>query len=725
MKSFGHILFWAYRLLSILVIIVGIVQLILFRNNPSFSLKFLIPVIIIDLFLLCATTLVSAIRREGWQSIPQLLRSARFRLTLWYTLILALVLLIFSSIVYETAKNDLEAAVYASLRSRLTQVASTYNPQTGHLSLDLNSNEQISRNTGTGIGPGTSIVKHKYATDEIVLLMTPSGKVLQMTSIYGDSLSWLALATEKMWTERAKDQPPYLFDNPPLGQVGTTNMQLYEIGNLQFYNLAGQSYEFDQAAIVNQQQVVALLVVGIPSDVSFWLADLLSVFAMAAPLALLLSIAAGYWLAGRAMRPVQAITHTARQISETDLHRRLKLKQRDELGELAATFDRMLDRLEAAFARQRQFTADASHELRTPLSIVDLEATRALAHDLTPQAYQQTITTIQQENRHMTRLVDDLLLLARADAGQSRIRHEEVDVSEIVVDTVERLAPLAQQAGMVIKVASLPELTILGDRVYLVQLLTNIIENALKYGSGKGTYVDIDLVQQHKQEQSWAVLSVRDDGPGIAREHLPHLFERFYRVDKTRTHSQELSPDSERPAGNGLGLSIAQWIAQAHGGAITVRSAPGRGSVFAIWLPLQAAGAATRALHANTGSKQKESNSMSQHMDFKESNQEAPPPYSAGYEETPGYNSYATGFGLYGPGQKLSGPASADKTPTANQRLALAIVSLVLWVITLFGTIGLAIVSRAEPSAAIFILVGASLFAVLIGVVNIVYNRKT
>src|SRR6266567_2790142 len=122
MRSFGHILFWVYRLLSILVIIVGIVQLILFKNNPSFSLNFLIPLIIIDLFLLCATTLVSAIRREGWQSIPQLLRSARFRLTLWYTLILALVLLIFSSIVYETARNDLDSAMYASLRSRLTRL---------------------------------------------------------------------------------------------------------------------------------------------------------------------------------------------------------------------------------------------------------------------------------------------------------------------------------------------------------------------------------------------------------------------------------------------------------------------------------------------------------------------------------------------------------------------------------------------------------------------------
>jgi two-component system OmpR family sensor kinase len=725
MRSFGHILVWGYRTLSILVIIVGVVQLILFRNNSSSSLKVLIPVIFIDLFLLCATTLVSAIRKESWRSIPQLLRSTRFRLTLWYTLILALVLLIFSSIVYETARNDLDAAVYASLRSRLTQVASTYNPQTGNLSLTLNGNEQVGKNTGTNIVPGTGITERKFAVDEIVLLMTPSGEVLQMTGIYRGDLSRLALTVGNMWTEQ-KDQQPYLLDNPPLGQVGTTNMQVYEFGDLQFDNLGGESYEFDQAAIVNQQQqVVALLVVGIPSDVSYWLTDLLSVFAMVVPLVLLLSIAAGYWLAGRAMRPVQAITRTAQQISETDLHRRLKLKQRDELGELAATFDRMLDRLEAAFVRQRQFTADASHELRTPLSIVDLEATRALGHHLTPQEYQQTITTIQQENRHMTRLVNDLLMLARADAGQSRIKHEEVDVSEIVVDTVERLAPVAQHAGIVIKVAPLPELIIMGDRIYLVQLLTNIIENALKYGSGTATCVDINLVQQHKQGQAWAVLCVCDDGPGIARQHLPHLFERFYRVDQTRTHSQELSHDNERPAGNGLGLSIAQWIAQAHGGEITVRSAPGHGSVFEIWLPLQSAGAATHAPHANTGSKQKELNNMSQHMDSRESSgRELPPSYSSRYEEAPGYNSYATGFGLYSAGQKLPEPTSADK-PTASQRLTLAIVSLVLWVITLFGMVILAIASRAEPSVAIFILLGATLFAALIIVVNIVFNRRT
>jgi len=649
----------------------------------------------------------------------EFLYSTRFRLTLWYTIILALVLLVFSGIVYEAVNNDLNNATYTNLRSRLTQVAGTYNSQTGRLSLALDG------------GPFTTNVKgrtiqNRLAADEIVLLITPQGQVLQGTQYYEDKLSVLATGTAQMWVSQ-KDQMPYLLENPPLGPIGTTNMQAYEFGGLQFYPLPNGSYEFDQAAIVNQQQqVVALLVVGIPSDNSNRLRDLLSVLAMTLPLMILLSSTGGYWLAGRAMRPVQAITRTARQISETDLHRRLKLKQRDELGELAATFDGMLDRLEAAFERQRQFTADASHELRTPLSIVDLEAERALAKEHTSQEYRQVITTIQEENRRMTRLVNDLLVLARADASQTRLRHEPVDLSEVVVDTVERLALVAKQNGIVITVAPLPELTILGDRIYVVQMLTNIIENALKYSSSTGTRVEVELIRHDKHGQGWAELRVRDDGPGIAKEHLSHLFERFYRVDQTRTHTGDSSASDGATGGNGLGLSIAQWIAQAHGGEIQVRSAPGHGSVFAVWLPLEPAGAAGQTnfhtFHTNTVSKHKEATGMSHQMDYTERSHEEPSPYATGYQETPGFNSYATGQGMFSAGQKLSG--SAGKTSTASQRLALAIVSLVLWVITLFGTIGIAIAAQAGPSAGVYILLIMVLFSMLIAVINVVYNRS-
>ncbi len=371
MKLFGQILFQLYRVLSIAVIVIGTILLIFFRGGSRFALDVLIPAIIVDLLLLCIVTLVGTVRKKGKQSIRLFLYSTRFRLMLWYAFILALVLVIFSSIVYEAVTNDLNNAAYASLRSRLTQIASAYNPQTGRLSLPQNSN------VDAAITVNSITIQRKQVEGEIVLLMTPQGHVLQMTQGYEDQLTSLAEVTAKTWTFQ-KEQYSYVLEKVPLGQIGTTNIQAYEFGGLQSYNLAGGSYMFDQAALVNQQhQVLALLAVGIPSDVSSWLSDLLSVLAMTLPLMLLLSSAGGYWLAGRAMRPVQAITRTAQQISETDLHRRLKLKQRDELGELAATFDGMLDRLEAAFDRQRQFTADASHELRTPLSIVDLETERA------------------------------------------------------------------------------------------------------------------------------------------------------------------------------------------------------------------------------------------------------------------------------------------------------------------------------------------------------------
>ena len=326
----------------------------------------------------------------------------------------------------------------------------------------------------------------------------------------------------------------------------------------------------------------------------------------------------------------------------------------------------------------------------------------------------------------MTRLVNDLLVLARADASQTRLRHEPVDLSEVVVDTVERLALVAQQTGIAIKVAPLPELTILGDRLYLVQMLTNIIENALKYSSPTGTRVEVELVRHDKDGQGWAELRVRDDGPGIAKEHLSHLFERFYRVDQSRTHKGESSASDGATGGNGLGLSIAQWIAQAHGGEIQVRSAPGHGSVFAIWLLLEPTGAAGQTnFHTNTALKHKEAKSMSHQMDYTERSHEEPSPYAtytAGYQEAPGFNSYATGQGMFNAGQKL--PGSAGKTSTASQRLALAIVSLVLWVITLFGTIGIAIAAQANATAGVYILLIMVLFSMLIAVINVVYNRN-
>jgi signal transduction histidine kinase len=313
-------------------------------------------------------------------------------------------------------------------------------------------------------------------------------------------------------------------------------------------------------------------------------------------LAILLFITiGGYWLAIRAMRPVRLITRMAQEIGRTDLSRRFHLNCRDELGELADTFDEMLNRIETVLSRQRQFTADASHELRTPLSILSVAASRALSQWSKPEnyeqaleridAYRQELSLIQAETDHMTRLVSDLLLLARGDRGQAILTPEEVDVSEVALEVVERLAPLAHQRTIELVFGELPELRVSGDRMLLTVLLTNLIDNALKYTAGIGTHVQIKGNSVKRETKWWGRIVIADDGPGIAEEHQLHLFERFYRVDVARS-PQEEDTHEETASGSGLGLAIVQWVAQVHQGEIRLRSTLGHGSCFEIWLPL-------------------------------------------------------------------------------------------------------------------------------------------
>jgi signal transduction histidine kinase len=305
-------------------------------------------------------------------------------------------------------------------------------------------------------------------------------------------------------------------------------------------------------------------------------------------LTLLIALLGGFWLADRAMRPVKTITQAAQNISETDLSLRLHLTQKDELGELADTFDEMLNRLQAAFERQRQFTADASHELRTPLTIVDLETSRALANHRSPQEYERVLRVVQSENQMMIHMVVNLLTLARMDAGQVTLKKEELDLSDVTLEVVERMAPLASRENVRFSVGELPELHVLGDRQYLAQMLTNLVENAIKYTSGEDKHVLVETGSDEAGKDRHAWVRVIDNGPGIPAEHLPHVFDRFYQVDSSRTrkNSEEEAEGEQSYSGTGLGLSIVQWIVQAHEGQIQVRSEVGKGSTFEISIPM-------------------------------------------------------------------------------------------------------------------------------------------
>ncbi|GHO46073.1 sensor histidine kinase [Ktedonospora formicarum] len=490
--------------------------------------------------------------------------SLRFRLMLWYLLIWGLVLCTFSAAIYFSEESTLYQSLETVLKTNIEHVTPFYDPMLGRLS--------------------------ETNVNALVILQNPQGQITQVNpTVPPEALPELRLrlSQAKGWGQGPlwRNSQSFTTSTVPNGQ----ELRFASAGSPVFTEMgAGQGpYSMQQIAmrritITNQQnQLLAYLYIGVPSDIPEQLQQLLITLVVTTSLILLCSSVGGYWLAERAMRPVQTITRTAQEISTTDLHRRLNLRQRDELGELATTFDRMLDRLERAFERQRQFTADASHELRTPLSIVTTEVERILQRPRATQDYIQVLSIIHQEHQRMTRLVSDLLTLARADQGQTVLKRERVDLSEIVVEAAEDLSPLAEQSAIEIHLSGLDELGVWGDRLYLTQLCINLLENAIKYSAGIGKQVKVKL----DREPRHARLQIVDEGPGIDAEHLPHLFERFYRVDQSRTHVR-IMENMSSPSGSGLGLSIARWIVEEHGGTIQVRSTPGVGSVFEICFPL-------------------------------------------------------------------------------------------------------------------------------------------
>jgi heavy metal sensor kinase len=298
---------------------------------------------------------------------------------------------------------------------------------------------------------------------------------------------------------------------------------------------------------------------------------LLGAIALAAPPTLALAVLVGLFLAGTALRPLEGITRTARELSAGDLTRRIALRgPNDEIKRLADTFDEMLARLEAAFRSQQSFVADASHELRTPLTILQSHADLALSDPEADRAqYRQTLEVVSAEVRRLSRVVTGLLTLARADAGSLTVAVEPIDLAELCEEALCRLRPLAAQRALTYE--GPPELMLEGDPDWLRQLLLNLVENAIHHTAPDGT---IRITSQQANDR--IQLQVHDNGCGIAPQHLAHLFDRFYRVDKARSRAR---------GGAGLGLSIAGWIVEQHGGSINIASQPGVGTTMVVTLP--------------------------------------------------------------------------------------------------------------------------------------------
>lgn len=448
-------------------------------------------------------------------------QTVRLRLTLWYLGILALILALLGAYVYLLQGHNLMEQVDSGLKAAAEMEAET----------SLEDFENPSAHSGGGLGSG----------DFVVRLVSANGEVLEGVGPFRRVPVWLPDG-EDYGTLEGQRVRWRVYSRP----VQTTG------GQTAWLQAAQSLTATDQA-----------------------LASLLRQLLLGAPIALLLAGIGGHFLANRALAPIGRMTRTAQQITASDLSRRIDHHgPADELNELASTFDRMLERLEHAFARERRFVADVSHELRTPLTALKGRIQVTLSRRRTANEYEETLRELEQEVDRLTRLSTDLLLLARMDRGALPPRHEELELETLLEAVIDQVRPLAQARELELDGVLQPGLQLQGDADQLIRLFLNLLDNAIKYTDAGGR-----VTVSARRLNGKAEVEVADTGKGIAGQDVERIFDRFYRGEVSRARAT---------GGYGLGLSIAYEIVRAHGGNIGVESEEGRGSTFTLTLPVGA-----------------------------------------------------------------------------------------------------------------------------------------
>jgi signal transduction histidine kinase len=350
--------------------------------------------------------------------------------------------------------------------------------------------------------------------------------------------------------------------------------QLATIGNEQVLMVA-------RASSNPASEIARVVVAASTESANLAIAELFGTMLVVAPFLLLASIGIAYAISSRAFRQVDRMINEVQAITDgRSLHRRLPVESSgDELARLAITLNEMMERLETSFSGLRRFTADASHELKTPLAVLRADVERAMSPGTSKTEKMVALEEALQEITRMADLVASLLTLARADEGRFDLHREPVELEPLVREVFETAHILGEEAGIEVTLPVVMPATVMGERPRLRQLFLNLVTNAIKY-TPRGGSVEITLSTAGNS----AIFSVRDTGIGISAADLPHVFERFYRADRARSRTSERG-------GFGLGLAISQWIAEAHGGTISVRSRLGRGSTFTVTLPAVETGA--------------------------------------------------------------------------------------------------------------------------------------
>ncbi len=485
---------------------------------------------------------------SGWSWMRP--RSLRAQLALWHGLLLALTLLLLAAFTYlllrEYLNHSADAALTEFAETTSKDVAAAvYHYHTLH--------------PGQPLTPDTET--HFIDTNDL----QSWGRYVQVIDDHGNAVAFsdalrkhkLPVLSETLLACRVSGKP--VFDTvTTLGQypVRMVTLPVQQGSSIPYLVQVGASVEGVEGAL---QRALFLLLVLTPS-----------IF--------LIALLGGWVLVGSSLRPVDEMTRAALRIESKHLDMRIAPPRSDnEIGRLAAALNEMIARLDRSFQQIERFTADASHELKTPLTAIRGEAEVALMSAQTP-ATQATLQSIIAETERLSSIVNNLLLLSRADADQVRLNQDPVALHEIVLTTFETLERLARRKNIALDFADMEEVTIPGDALWLQQLFTNLIHNAIHYTpEGGRVTLALTITKSGQPEAPFAQFSVEDTGPGIPAEHLPFLFDRFYRVDSGRSRDQ---------GGSGLGLNIARWVAESHGGKITISSVVGKGTVFTVLLPV-------------------------------------------------------------------------------------------------------------------------------------------
>jgi len=471
------------------------------------------------------------------------IHSIKFRFTLWYLAVLFVLLILLSTGVYFVLLRNLNQNLNDSLEQRAVELSRVRNILTsiGEQEFQEELGETISLYFYTPKGGLTQItardVEVPYNSE--IVEEAIDGRVSFATVKTGEGEKLRLCAVPFSPTEGPGFFPGMMQGMNP----GTANV---EWGAL----VVGRSTEEMAEAL---RGLVRILIIAIP-------------------LTMIVAGGGGLFLARRALKPVDNIAQTARDIGESDLSRRINVNTRDELGRLSSILNQMIERMEKAFKRQRQFTSDASHELRTPLAVIKAETTLALEKERTAEEYRRSLETVSQEADSMSAVINQLLMLARADAGKEQLLLEEVNLRDLLNDMESDIRILCQEKGLEFHQEQMENLTVRGDRSRLRQLFLNMFNNAIRYTPAGGR-ISASLTS----DRQMAVVAITDTGIGIPEKEIPLIFERFYRVDKAHSRAE---------GGSGLGLAICLHIAEAHGGRIEVKSEVGAGSTFTVSLPL-------------------------------------------------------------------------------------------------------------------------------------------